>query len=254
MPLKNTKKKIAAGINIMLDSFGVQVTRGRAKPWSHPKSPEIVHSTVLPRATYSPWLSDKSFNDVYRVVRDHTLVSVERLYELWSLAKQVESLNGSIIEVGVWRGGSAGVLAKAAPRKRILLADTFSGVVKAETSDTEYVGGEHADTSVAVVTALMRKLGVANTTILEGIFPDDTGDRCDEKIALLHCDVDVYESARAVVEFVKPRLVPGAIIVFDDFGFYGCEGVTRLVHELTSSAEWLMFHNLNGHAVLVKRG
>jgi O-methyltransferase len=248
-----SKKNLSTALNNMLDGFGVQLTKGHAKPWSHPKSPEIVHSTVLPHASYSPWLSDKAFDEVYQVVRNNTLVSVYRLYELWSLAQQVRHLEGSILEVGVWRGGSAGVLAKAAPGKRILLADTFTGVVKVEASDTAYVGGEHADTSVEIVSGLMKKLGVTNTTILQGIFPDDTGGQCDDKIAMLHCDVDVYGSAREVVEFVKPRLVPGGLIVFDDFGFYGCEGITRLVHELTATQEWLMFHNLNGHAVLVKR-
>lgn len=42
-------------------------------------------------------------------------------------------------------------------------------------------------------------------------------------------------------------------IVFDDYGFSGCEGVTRFVNEMRNDPRFLFFHNLNGRAVLVRR-
>ena len=48
-------------------------------------------------------------------------------------------------------------------------------------------------------------------------------------ISMLHCDVDVYSSSRDIVEWCLPRMLVGAILVFDDYGFYGCEGVTTFV-------------------------
>jgi len=226
------------------------------KPWGHPNTPDILHSRVLPYATYSPWLNDATFLEIYELIRSHTLVDVYRCYELWCLGQQARTVTGDILEVGVWRGGTGVLLAKAveSSRKRVYLADTFAGVVKAGKNDTSYKGGEHADTSRDIVEILIAKANVPNTELLVGIFPDDTGDSVENSLALLHIDVDVYESAKSVFRWAVPRLSYGAVAVFDDYGFHGCEGVTRLVNELRVSNEFLCFHNLNGHAVLLKRG
>lgn len=47
----------------------------------------------------------------------------------------------------------------------------------------------------------------------------------------------------------------GARIVFDDYGFSACEGVTRLVNQLRTDLQDFPFvHNLNAHAILVRIG
>jgi O-methyltransferase len=42
------------------------------------------------------------------------------------------------------------------------------------------------------------------------------------------------------------------MIVYDDFGFYGCEGVTALGREEHERADRLFMHNLNGHGIVVR--
>ena len=69
---------------------------------------------------------------------------------------------------------------------------------------------------------------------------------------LVHIDVDVYASAKDVFNWVVPRLSQLGIIVFDDYGFLGCEGITRLVHELAEDQRFFTYFNLNGHAVMLK--
>ena len=78
------------------------------------------------------------------------------------------NVQGSILEVGVWRGGTGAILTKAAQAngKKVFLADTFEGVVKAGSKDTSYKGGEHADTSEAMVKHLMESLLLPNYSIL----------------------------------------------------------------------------------------
>lgn len=51
----------------------------------------------------------------------------------------------------------------------------------------------------------------------------------------------------------KSRMERGAMIVFDDYGFSSCKGITRLVDELRTDGHWQYFYNLNKHAILVKR-
>lgn len=225
-------------------------------PWSHPKSPEIPHHRVLPHATYSPWLLDEGFQTVFQHIKNHTLVDIYRCYELWTLGQQLSLVPGNYLEVGVWRGGTGALLAatvKDNAAKHVYLADTFQGVVKAGGADTVYTGGEHADTSSALVSDLLKGLGLANFTLLEGIFPEQTASSFQGGLALLHCDVDVYASAKDVVEWGIPLLSSGGCIVFDDYGFSGCEGVTKLVNELRSDKRFLFIHNLNGHAILIKK-
>lgn len=65
------------------------------------------YEPVLPSADYAPWLSDSSFNEIYEIIKDHTLVDKYRLYELWQLVEETAKLNGSLIEIGIWRGEAA---------------------------------------------------------------------------------------------------------------------------------------------------
>jgi O-methyltransferase len=242
-------------VNSILGVFGLYVARSSSPSawWAHERSPELRHSRLYVGATYSPWLSDREFLSAYEIIKDFTLVDRERCYEIWDLAKQSIKVDGAILEVGVWRGGTGCLLAMSAPTKSIYLADTFEGVVKAGKNDTYYMGGEHADTSVQVVSRLLASAGVDNVRLLKGIFPDETAAELEGPISLLHVDVDVYQSAKDIVEWALPRLPVGAKIVFDDYGFYESGGVTRLVNELRGSWDSFEFvYNLNGHAILIR--
>jgi O-methyltransferase len=223
------------------------------EPWSHPNS-TISHHRILPFSTLAPWLDDKDFIEIYDKVKLNTLVDIYRCYELWYLAKQLSNIQGSILEVGVWRGGTGAILAKAVEPngKKVFLADTFEGVVKAGSNDTSYVGGEHADTSEAMVKDLMQSLLLPNYRILTGIFPEETAHLVETPIAMLHCDVDVYSSAKDVVEWCLPRLTVGGVLVFDDYGFLGCEGITLFCQELQERRDFIFVHNINGHAIFIK--
>jgi O-methyltransferase len=207
---------------------------------------------------YAPWATDTAFREIYDVARANTLVDVARCYELWDLLHGLRDVPGAVVEVGVWRGGTGAILARALNRtktdEKIYLCDTFSGVVKAGDKDPTYRGGEHADTSMEGVDKLLKTLLLTNAVLLKGMFPEETSMRIpDGPIALCHIDVDVYQSAKDTVNWVADRLSPGGALVFDDYGFPTCVGVTRLVNELKAQSGWLFIYNLNGHAILIKR-
>jgi O-methyltransferase len=242
-------------IKSSLHAAGYELRRTAELP---PRSPDIRHAEVFPAATYSPWLADEEFKQVFEAVRNNTLVDRYRCYELWQLVSESSKLErGDLIEVGVWRGGSGALIAKkcqlAGIGDMVYLCDTFQGVVKAGTRDTAYRGGEHSDTSRAAVEALCSHLQLDRVCILEGIFPEQCGHLVeDHRFRLCHIDVDVYDSAKDIAEWVWPRLVPGGIIVYDDYGFYSCSGVTQFVNQERSQPDRLVLHNLNGHAVVIK--
>ncbi len=222
-----------------------------------PLESSTLYGPVLPEATYSPWNGDEAFLGTYRAIASHTLVDLYRCFELWSLVEQSRKLEGSLIEVGVWRGGTGTLLAERASLcgipGTVYLCDTFTGVVKATEKDPTYRGGEHADSSRSTVERLLASRKLSNARILEGIFPEETGRFVEgELFRLCHIDVDVYQSARDAAEWLWPRVVRGGVIVYDDYGSEGCSGITRHVDEQASRPDRLVLYNLNGHAVVVK--
>jgi O-methyltransferase len=44
----------------------------------------------------------------------------------------------------------------------------------------------------------------------------------------------------------------GGVVVYDDYGFLRCDGITRHVDEQRGRPDRRVIHNLNGHAVVVK--
>jgi O-methyltransferase len=134
------------------------------------------------------------------------------------------------------------------------LCDTWTGVVKTGVVDTYYHDGKHDDASRATVEQLVTRLGLPKVTCLQGVFPDDTADAVhDDAIRMCHIDVDVYQSAKDVFEWVWPKLPRHGIVVFDDYGCPACPGVTQFVNEQRMHDDRLVVHNLNGHGLVVKR-
>ena len=217
------------------------------------------YSVITPSSNYSPWLGDKEFLNTYTEIKKNTLVDIYRCYELWELAGKIHQLNNNarFIEIGVWRGGTAAIvgrkLALLNSNVELYLADTFTGVAKATDKDKFYVGGEHADTSQEIVEDLLRSK-YHNHKILKGIFPEDSSHLipADQVFGFCHIDVDVYESAKDIVDWIWNRMIIGGVVVFDDYGFHTCEGVTSYVNEQKNKSDRFVVHNLNGHAVMIK--
>jgi O-methyltransferase len=215
----------------------------------------------FPSANYAPWLGDEAFMYIYKLIKKNTLVDIYRCYELWQLVQNINLINpqAAILEVGVWRGGTAGIMASQLVNvnsaANLYLADTFSGVAKAGEKDSFYKGGEHNDTSQQIVEEVLRnKSQYNNYKILKGIFPEDTAHEINaaELFGLCHIDVDVYDSAKDILEWVWDKLIPGGVVVFDDYGFHSCTGVTKLVEGYRHYPDRHIIHNLNGHAIMIK--
>jgi O-methyltransferase len=217
------------------------------------------YEEVKPWATYSPWNNDRAFVSVFEKINKNTLIDKYRCFELWSLIKQSSKLSsGSIIEIGVWRGGSGALMAQQAKNcgisAPIYLCDTFKGMVKSGKNDSFIKDNVLSDTSIKIVEdLLLNNLKLNNVRILEGVFPDESSHRVEnETFRFCHIDVDVYESAKDITDWIWDKIVPGGIIVYDDYGFDGTDGITKYVEEQMLYTDRLILHNLNGHAVIIK--
>jgi O-methyltransferase len=217
---------------------------------------DITHQVIVPSASYSPWYDDKQFLALYDLIKGNTLVDIYRCYELYSFVTKNQNLYGDILEVGVWKGGTAALLTKAlnlvGQNNSIYLADTFKGVVKAGSKDTIYKGGEHADTSEEIVINLLNSCKAKNYFLLKGVYPDEVElTNTVKQLRLCHIDVDTYESGKQIINKIWPLIVPGGAVIFDDYGFWGCEGITNLCNNLILKNSTFIY-NINGHAIFIK--
>lgn len=238
---------------------GFSIAKGVALPFVRGAAVRSgAHEMAYPLSTLAPWQVDDDFRRVFQAVRHNTLVDIWRSHELWTMVGEVLDVPGAIVEVGVWRGGTGAIMASRAAQlgiaETLYLCDTWEGVVKTTDVDTYYRDGKHDDTSLGIVEKLLAEMGLDKVECLQGIFPDDTGDKvADQTFRLCHIDVDVYQSAKDVLDWVWPRLSPQGMVVFDDYGFSACPGITQFVDEQRMQADRLVLHNINGHGLLVKR-
>jgi hypothetical protein len=150
------------------------------------------------------------------------------------MMRQALQLDGDFAEFGVFRGGTAllasNVLKDSGSSRTLHLFDSFAGMPDT-THGEAYEKGYFSDTSETAVRKLIAPSGQA-TEFHVGYIPD-TFKGCEiPRIAFAHVDVDLSQAVLDSVAFVYPKLVPGGVIVFDDYGFPSCS----LAREATDAA------------------
>jgi hypothetical protein len=158
---------------------------------------------------------------------------LEERYNLWTLTHSVARLPGALAEVGVYRGGSARLIAAAKGEADLLLFDTFTGMpaVNSET-DGAFHEGDSGDTSVAQVRAYLEEFPAIH--FHPGFFPDSARPLEQDpalRFKLVHLDVDLLASTRSALEWFYPRMVRGGLIITHDYGDVTVPGVKRAFDE-----------------------
>lgn len=197
-------------------------------------------------------------------VRQHTMLPYPRLEALFDQCRHVETtpLSGAYVQCGVWRGGSAGLMALAnlqygKARRPLHLFDTFAGIPQPDAQiDGPRAVGEAERAGIGTEGRLESNPGFyENMGRAVGRIDDSRGLLLDEigydeaevhyhiglfqetvpqaqdlgPIALLHLDGDWYASTRVCLEHLYDRVVIGGLVVLDDYGAY--EGCARAVDE-----------------------
>jgi len=159
---------------------------------------------------------------------------------------QKNKIEGDIVEIGVWKGGSmmSMILAYekyAETERNFHLYDTFSGMTPPLDIDADYAG---VPATVGMLTSVLIKAECPYAEVYANIkrhvkydmnrISFVTGDILKntvypEKIAILRLDTDWYESTKFELEHFYKYVVPGGIIIIDDYGHW--KGCKRAVHE-----------------------
>ncbi|MEK9570669.1 MAG: TylF/MycF/NovP-related O-methyltransferase [Paracoccaceae bacterium] len=179
---------------------------------------------------FQPWLGYGEFSHTLSMVSKYSLVSNDRIWVLNCLAKQALHVEGEFWECGVYKGGTAMMLAQVvstAKDKKLRLFDTFEGMPATDPNLDYHREGDFSDNSLS---AVRQRVGCESFVEFHaGLIPKTFKDLGSRDIAFAHVDVDIYQSVLDCCEFIYPRLSPGGVLVFDDYGFPSCPGARAAV-------------------------
>jgi O-methyltransferase len=198
------------------------------------------------------WRQVSSFRALYYPeVKGRTLVGRSRCFMLHGLSLYARALPGEIAEVGVYRGGTARLLARTNPGKTVHLFDTFAGMPDHDPNVDVHRRGDFADTSLEGVKQFLQ--GCPNVAFHQGFFPQTAEPVRDSRFCLVHIDTDIYRSVKDGLEFFYPRLVPGGVLVFDDYEWERCPGVKQAIDEFLADKPNLAAVRTTRYQALLKR-
>lgn len=189
--------------------------------------------------------SDKDFTEIYNKCKDYTMVSRERCYGLYNAVKYVikNNIPGDFVECGVWRGGSAMIMALTIIKfngefRTIWLYDTYEGMSEPTKEDVSadnkvdalkewnkkdkenldflcYASLEEVKNNMLITNYPEEKL-----QFIKGKVEDTIPKNISNNISILRLDTDWYESTKHELIYLYPRLEKGGVLVLDDYGFW----------------------------------
>lgn len=170
-------------------------------------------------------LEDARLHAVAPAMTFPSLIEGPRLDSLLSLLAGVHHLEGSVAELGVYKGGTLAAIAKACPEKTCYGFDTWEGMPAESWKEGEFLKvGDLADVSFSAIERAMPD----NVKLVRGVFPQ-SAEGIEEQFCLAHVDMDYGQSTVAAIEWLRPRMVSGGLIVFDDWHEITCTGVAKAI-------------------------
>jgi hypothetical protein len=135
--------------------------------------------------------------------------------ELLSYALSRATLEGLYAEFGVNQGGTINYIAKKKPDHMIHGFDSFEGLPEDWAGNSTFAGYFNCNGTLPKV--------AENVVLHKGWFKDTVpkfASNCPGPMAFLHVDCDLYSSTVTIFKALGDRIVPGTVIVFDEYFNY----------------------------------
>ena len=136
---------------------------------------------------------------------------------LLACARAVRPLTGAFAEAGVFKGGSARLICEEKGDAPLHLFDIFEML-----QDGPVVGGELVCAHFGVVHGTLREVRrllrpYSNVHFHPGLFPETAVGLEHLGFSFVHLDLDLSGPTEAALDYFHPRLVPGGILLADDY-------------------------------------
>lgn len=183
------------------------------------------------------------------------LVQEAAAFQILACVRAVRGLGGVMAEAGVFGGGTARLVCEAKGDVPLRLFDVFETLQAPATDGDTPRAAElrgHFRATHATRAAVERLLApYPNVRLHPGVFPDSAKGLEDERFSFVHVDLDLEPSTRDALAFFQPRLLPGGILVGDD---YNDPGVRRVFGEFFAGRPDTVIGLPWGQVVVVKSG
>ncbi len=174
----------------------------------------------------------------------------------WAAAHAAR-LPGDWIECGVYRGGLAMAVTEYTRLEQLdatfYLVDSFGGLVADCISDEERrLGrrpGGYEDCSAEVIAAFAR---YPNVRVIRGIVPEILPHIDAEAVAYLSLDMNCTLPEVAAAEYFWERMVPGGIILLDDYAYRGFEPQGAAFDAFAAARGVSLLNLPTGQGIIVK--
>lgn len=178
---------------------------------------------------FSPWLTPE-WKERLRAEDPRSVLPLQAKYVFYCLALNATlRCSGELAECGVYKGGTAKILAELVPDRPLHLFDTFAGMPETDPALDFHKKGDFADTDIESVRQYLADH--KNVTCVPGLIPGSLDVIRDRTFSFVHIDLDLYSSIKSACEFFYPRVQPGGTLLFDDYGFPSCPGARAAVDE-----------------------
>ena len=201
--------------------------------------------------------TDPLYKEAFAVASDRTIMSEENRMNIFLLMRFFlgKIPFGHIVEYGSYRGGNAIFMAYVAqrlyPGMKVFALDTFEGMPQTDKNVDAHDVGNFSDVDLQKLQRRVDDLKLDNLLLVKGLF-EDTNDSVMKqagKISLAHIDCDIASAVKFSYEGVKPFMVDGGYIVFDDATVSSCIGATEVVEDLLIRRDGLNSEQIWPHFV-----
>lgn len=225
------------------DVLGFQLVDQRLR-WKNIKDSEFY------KPTFSPWLTAE-WRKRLRADDPRSLLGAHAKYLLCCLAQDAtRRCPGDVAECGVYKGGTAKILAELVCDRPVHLFDTFSGMPETDPGKDIHQAGDFNDTSLEVVQAYLSDH--ANVNCIAGLIPASLETVSCRTFSFVHVDLDIYASIKAACEFFYCRLQAGGTLLFDDYGYASCPGARSAIEEFFSDKPETLIAHITGQCSVQK--
>lgn len=219
---------------------------------------EQLSSAIYPKYKFSEFgrifLEDESFIEYYKGIMDvNNWHSLDRKYTLNELLKLTLHIDADVVECGSYKGASAYLMCKAYQNSEVLvhLFDSFEGLSMPNDRDGNYWNKGSLSMPESEIYEALKEF--KNHRIYKGWIPDRFSEVRDRRIGFLHVDVDLYQPTLDSLHFFYDRIVPGGVILMDDYGFTSCPGAKQAADEFFSTKKESIVSLPTGQAFVLKQ-
>ncbi len=169
-------------------------------------------------------------------------------------------LPGDFVECGVNRGGLARMIVDylrfETLNKKFFLVDTFKGMIPDYLTPEEKRKGllatynYYEDNSLAAVRETFAPF--SNVVVIEGTVPEILPDIPSQRIAYLSLDMNCALPEERAAEYFWDRIVPGGIILHDDYDFELHEEQRKMIDRFAASRGVPVLALPTGQGIIIK--